>query len=333
MQEVRAAIQPANAFRDALPVTRTMPATGPILVAGSRGRVARFLAEEGASLGLPVRALGRPDLDIEDSESIARVLASLAPRAIINAAGCVVVDEAERNPASAFAINRDAAAGLARAAAHAGIPFLHVSSDYVFDGHKRAPYLEDDPVHPLSVYGRSKAEGEQAVLAADPAAFVLRTSWVYGTYGTNFVTSMLRQAKSQEVVRVVSDQYGTPTAGPDLARAMLAMTTQLLEGGATPQEAGIYHVAGAGETTWLGFAEAIFETWARLGHRVPRIEPISVTDWPGPAQRPTYSCLDCSKVARAFGIRLPDWRARLEACVEQLHRAVQEGTSPELASA
>jgi dTDP-4-dehydrorhamnose reductase len=130
---------------------------------------------------------------------------------------------------------------------------------------------------------------------------------------------MLRQAKSQDVVRVVADQHGTPTAGPDLARAMLDMATQLLER-TSAAEPGIYHVAGAGETTWLGFAEAVFDSWARLGHRVPRIEPISVADWPGPAQRPRYSCLDCRKVERAFGVRLPDWRPRLEACMEQLHR-------------
>ena len=306
-----------------------MPANGPILVAGRSGRVARFLIEEAAALGLPARALGRPEFDIEDPGSIERVLASLAPRAIINAAGCVVVDEAERNPAAAFAINRDAAASLAHAAARAGIPFLHVSSDYVFDGAKMAPYREEDATRPLSVYGRSKAEGEQAVLAADPSAFILRTSWVYGTYGINFVTSMLRLAKAQDTVRVVSDQYGTPTAGPDLARAMLEMTTQLLAS-TGKQAPGIYHVAGAGETTWLGFAEAVFDSWARLGHRVPRIEPISVADWPGPAQRPTYSCLDCTKVARAFGIRLPDWRPRLEACMEQLHRGEQVSTSPEI---
>ena len=306
-----------------------MPANGPILVAGRSGRVARFLVEEAAALGVSVRALGRPELDIENPDSIERTLASLSPRAIINAAGCVVVDEAERNPGAAFAINRDAAASLARAAAGAAIPFLHVSSDYVFDGAKMAPYVEDDAAHPLSVYGRSKAEGEQAVLAAHPSAFILRTSWVYGTYGTNFVTSMLRLAKAQDVVRVVADQYGTPTAGPDLARAMLGMTTQLLARSGK-QEPGIYHVAGAGETTWLGFAEAVFESWARLGHRVPRIEPISVADWPGPAQRPTYSCLDCTKVERAFGIRLPEWRPRLEVCMEQLHQAEQSGASEKL---
>jgi dTDP-4-dehydrorhamnose reductase len=282
--------------------------------------VARFLTEEAAALGLPLRALGRPDFDIGDAACIERVLANAAPRAIINAAGCVVVDDAERNPAAAFAINRDGAANLAAAAARHGIPLLHVSSDYVFDGSKMAPYLEDDATHPLSAYGRSKAAGEQAVLAAHPSAFIVRTSWVYGPFGTNFVTSMLRLAKSQEVVRVVADQYGTPTAGADLARALIDMTVQLLgnEGRHSP---GIYHVAGAGETTWLGFAQAIFAGWARRGHKIPRIEPISVADWPGPAQRPRYSCLDCSKVERAFGIKLPYWEDRLDACVEGLHRS------------
>jgi len=296
-----------------------MAATGPILVAGRSGRVARFLVEEAAHLGLPVRALGRPQLDIEDADCIARTLAAESPRAIINAAGCVVVDEAERNPQAAFAINRDGAANLAAAAARRDIPFLHVSSDYVFDGSKMAPYVEEDSPAPLSVYGRSKVAGEQAVMAAHPSAVIVRTSWVYGPYGTNFVTTMLRLAKSQEVVRVVADQYGTPTAGADLARALLAMTTQLLAADHA-RAAGTYHVAGVGETTWLGFAEAIFARWARAGHRIPRIEPISLADWPGPAQRPRYSCLDCSKVDRVFGVRLPEWQGQLERCVDRLHQ-------------
>jgi dTDP-4-dehydrorhamnose reductase len=297
-----------------------MAAAGPILVAGRSGRLARFLVEAADRLDLPVRALGRPQLDIENPDSVKHVLAAETPRAIINAAGCVVVDEAERNPRAAFAVNRDGAAHLAAAAALHDIPFVHVSSDYVFDGAKMAPYVEDDPPAPLSVYGRSKVAGEQAVMAANPAAVVVRTSWVYGPYGTNFVTTMLRLAKSQEVVRVVADQYGTPTAGADLARALLAMAHQLV-GGNDKTKAGVYHVAGSGETTWLGFAEAIFSDWARRGHRVPKIEPISLADWPGPAQRPRYSCLDCTKVERVFGVRLSDWRERLDECLERLHRA------------
>src|SRR4051794_13660832 len=156
-----------------------------ILIAGRSGRVAHDLVVEADRLGLPVKAVGRPALDIEDADSIARVIAAEAPRAIINAAGLVAVDEAERNPDRAFALNRDGAARLAAAAAGARIPFLHLSSDYVFDGGKGAPYNELDPVVPLSVYGRSKAEGEDAVLVANPNAIVVRTSWVFGGTGSN----------------------------------------------------------------------------------------------------------------------------------------------------
>lgn len=288
-----------------------------ILIAGHSGRVARDLVAEARRAGLPVRAVGRPELDIEDADSIARVIAAEAPRAIINAAGLVAVDEAERNPERAFALNRDGAARLATVAASAGIPFLHLSSDYVFDGGKGAPYTEDDPVVPLSVYGRSKAEGEEAVLAANRAALVVRTSWVFGATGSNFLTTMLRLAETQEVVRVVADQRGTPTASFDLARALLAMTLRLLQ---TPDQVspGLYHVAGSGETTWYGFAEAIFAGWARRGRRVPRLEAISAADWSGPARRPSDSRLDCEKLARAFAIRLLDWHDALETSLDTL---------------
>jgi len=294
-----------------------MAKLGPILIAGKSGRVASDLVEEAARLGVTVRALGRPTLDIADPDSVARVMAAERPRAIVNAAGHVFVDEVEQSPDLAFAVNRDGAARLAAAAARAGVPFLQVSSDYVFDGSKRTPYLEDDVPAPLSVYGRSKAEGEQAVLDAHPSACVVRTSWVYGPHGKNFLTTMLNLAETQEVVRVVADQYGTPTAGADLARALLTMVLQALKdpAGVAP---GIYHVAGSGETTWFGFAEAIFSGWARRGKRVPAVEPISLSDWHGPAQRPRYSRLACDKAEEVFGIRLPDWRDSLELCLENL---------------
>ena len=203
---------------------------GPILIVGKRGRVAQDLLAEAARTGLPVRALGRPEIDITDPDTIARAIAADAPRAIVNAAAVGTFEDAERDPDRAFALNRDGAAHLAAAARRAGIPFLHLSSDYVFDGSKRAPYVEDDPRAPLSVYGRSKAEGEQAVLDAYPSALVVRTSWVYGPHGANFLTAMLRLADTQDVVRVVADQYGTPTAGADLARALFHIVARLSDG-------------------------------------------------------------------------------------------------------
>jgi dTDP-4-dehydrorhamnose reductase len=298
-----------------------MGTSGPILIAGRRGRIAHDLIEQAPRLGLPVQALGRPCLDIEDADSIARAIDSTEPCAIVNAAGYVAVDEAERDPDRAFALNRDGAARLAAAAV--GIPFVHLSTDYVFDGSKRAPYEEDDAPAPLSVYGRSKAAGEEAVLEGNPAALVVRTSWVYSAHGANFLTTMLRLAESQDKVRVVVDQYGSPTAGAELAHALLAMTQRLLDdpAGIAP---GIYHVAGTGETTWYGFAEAIFAGWARRGHRVPRSEPISAAEWPGAARRPRDSRLDCGKLKRVFGITLPDWKLSLEACLD----SVSAGSKP-----
>src|SRR5262245_24549756 len=180
-----------------------MGKSGPILIAGRRGRIAHDPIGQAPCRGLPVLALGRPSLDIEDADSIARAIDDVQPRAIVNAAGYVSVDEAERDPALAFALNRDGAARLAAAAA--GIPFVHLSTDYVFDGSKHAPYVEDDAPAPLSVYGRSKAAGEEAVLERNPAALVVRTSWVYSAHGANFLTTMLQLAQSQDKVRVVAD--------------------------------------------------------------------------------------------------------------------------------
>jgi dTDP-4-dehydrorhamnose reductase len=292
---------------------------GPILIAGKRGRVAQDLVAQAQRLGIEVRALGRRELDVENPETIARVIAAQAPRAIINAAAVGSFDEAERDPGRAFALNRDGAGHLAAAARRAGVPFLHLSSDYVFDGAKRAPYVEDDPVVPLSRYGRSKAEGEQAVLDAAPSALIVRTSWVYGPHGANFLTAMLRHAETQDETRVVADQYGTPTAGADLARALFGIVERLTEERAAVAP-GIYHVAGTGVTSWLGFAEAIFAGWARRGHRVPRIVPIRLADWTSTAPRPHYSALDSGKVARVFGIRMPRWEESLEECLELLDR-------------
>lgn len=296
-----------------------MPDSRSILIAGKRGRVAQDLVGEAQRLGFPVQALGRPELDIEKPETIARVIAAETPRAIVNAAAVGGFDEADRDPARAFALNRDGAAHLAAAARRAGVPFLHLSSDYVFDGAKRAPYVEDDAVAPLSLYGRSKAEGEQAVREANPLALIVRTSWVYGPHGANFLTAMLRLAETEDEVRVVADQYGTPTFGADLARALFAIVARLTDERADVAP-GIYHVAGTGVTSWLGFAEGIFTGWARRGHRVPRIVPIGLADWTSAEPRPHYSALDSGKVAREFGIRMPRWEESLERCLDALNR-------------
>jgi len=253
---------------------------------------------------------------------VAPIVASYAPCAVVNAAAYTAVDKAEAEPALAMGVNRDGAGALAAAAARLGVPFIHVSTDYVFDGRKDAPYREEDAPCPLGAYGRSKLEGEAAVRAAWPAAVILRTSWVYSPFGQNFVTTMLRLATTREKVQVVDDQYGAPTAAGDLAAAILdlaeRLTTQRMDHG------GVYHLAASGETTWHGFAGAIFAGWARRRHRVPVLAPITTAQYPTPAQRPANSRLDCGKIARVFGLRLPPWQTSLERCLDQLASAQAE---------
>jgi dTDP-4-dehydrorhamnose reductase len=218
-----------------------------------------------------------------------------------------------------MAVNRDGAGALATAAARQKIPFIHVSTDYVFDGRKDAPYREDDIPCPLGAYGRSKLAGEAAVQAACPAAVILRTSWIYSPFGQNFVRTMLRLAQSSESVQVVDDQHGAPTAAADLAGAILDLIERLAAKNPGGRESGgIYHLANAGETTWHGFAAAIFAGWSRRGHRVPTLEPITTAQYPTPARRPHNSRLDCSKIAHVFGLRLPPWQDSLERCLDEL---------------
>jgi dTDP-4-dehydrorhamnose reductase len=302
-----------------------MPGAEPILVAGKSGQLARCLAAEARRRGLALVAMGRPALDLTDAGSAARAVEAHAPYAIVNAAAYTAVDKAEAEPALAMAINRDGAGVLAAAAARLGVPFIHISTDYVFDGRKATPYREDDAPAPLGVYGRSKLEGEATVLAACPAAVILRTSWVYGPFGQNFVATMLRLAETRETVNVVDDQHGAPTAAADLASAILDLVQRLAAQHARGrQTGGIYHLAAEGETTWYRFAAAIFANWSRRGRRVPRLEPIATAQYPTPARRPANSRLDCSKVARVFGLRLPPWQTSLERCLDELARARAE---------
>ncbi|MGE0676212.1 dTDP-4-dehydrorhamnose reductase [Pseudolabrys sp.] len=292
-----------------------MNKSGPILVVGREGQVARCLAERAAARGADLVLRGRPDLDLINPASVDAAVAAVRPRAIVNAAAFTAVDKAESEEASAFAVNETGAWLLATAAARIGVPFVHLSTDYVFDGRKPSPYVEDDATAPLGAYGRSKLAGEVAVRAAYPAANILRTAWVYSAGGTNFVRTMLRLAAERPVVRVVDDQTGNPTSALDLADAILTV----LEG---PKRGGkLYHVAGRGETTWYGFAKAIFDGWARRGRAVPQLEAITTAEYKTAAPRPANSRLDCAKIERELGIRLPDWQTSLEACLDRLAEA------------
>jgi dTDP-4-dehydrorhamnose reductase len=262
-------------------------------------------------------------LDLTMHSAVSRAVEAAAPSAIINAAAYTAVDQAESDEALAFSINRDGAAALAAAAARRDIPFVHISTDYVFDGTKQSEYDEADSPEPLNVYGSSKLAGEAAVLSAHPFAIVIRSAWVHSAYGSNFVRTMKRLSEGRPVARVVDDQRGNPTSALDLAAALLRIV-QLSQAVDRSAIAGVYHVVGDGEATWHSFAAAIFEGLSRRGRQVPRLEAIRTEEYPTPARRPRNSCLNSSKAERVLGIRLPPWRRSLELCLDQL---VAEGGS------
>ena len=278
-----------------------------ILVTGGSGQLAQALALAG---GQRVRVVGRPDFDFDAPAGIAELLDAARPDIVVNAAAYTAVDRAESEPAAAARANCDGPEQLARWCSRAGVPLIHVSTDYVFDGAKGAPYVEDDPTNPTGVYGRSKRDGENAVLASGGLSVVVRTSWVYAATGKNFVLSMLAAARQRPALRVVADQIGCPTAAPDLAQALLAIA-QRLRDDAKPAPGGLYHAAGTGSTSWHGLAVEALRL-ARLGTPV---EPIATADWPTPARRPADSRLDCGKLETVFGLRLPPWPQSLAAVV------------------
>lgn len=258
--------------------------------------------------------LGRPDLDLADAQSAAELVSSTAADVIINTAAYTAVDKAEAEPERAFAVNRHGAAAIARVAAARTIPLLHISTDYVFDGRKSAPYVESDATHPLNVYGQSKRAGEEAVLAAHPGALVVRTAWLYSPFGGNFLKTMLRAGAERPLLRVVDDQIGSPTSALDLAAALLDAARQLRRGA----PGGIYHLAAAGCTSWHGFAKEIFSTSRKHGGPQPQLDAIRTADYPTAAARPCYSVLDSSAFAQRFGIALPHWTQSVPAIVERV---------------
>jgi len=295
-----------------------MAGAATILVAGKSGQLAQSLLELAADdRNLRIVAAGRPELDIEQPASIEQVVSSVAPAVIINAAAYTAVDKAELEPERCFAVNCNAAAQLAAAAWRLRVPFIHISSDYVFDGEKPTPYVEDDATAPLGVYGQSKLEGERAVLSAHPLAVTLRTSWVYSAFGSNFVKTMLQLAKSQPLVRVVDDQQGCPTSAHDLAVALLRIASELVAG-PSDVSAGLYHLSGSGRTTWHALAAEVFARAKARGWPVPQLEAIATADYPTRARRPRNSSLDCAKINRAFGVALPPWSASVRMCVDRL---------------
>ena len=279
-----------------------------ILVTGGSGQVARAL--EALAGNRPVRRVGRPEFDFDHPETVLTTLGSARPSIVINAAAWTAVDAAETNAEAAARANRDGPALIAQYCAEHEVPLVQISTDYVFNGAKGTPYLETDAPNPIGVYGATKRAGEQAVLATCPRALVVRTSWVYAATGRNFVLTLLNAAKKTNRLRVVADQRGSPTAAPALATALLNIADAIADGWRN-EYAGLYHACGTGDTTWHGLATALFEEAARHGVAGPALEPITTADWPTPVRRPADSRLDCGRLARVFGIFLPDWRESL----------------------
>ncbi len=287
----------------------------PILITGGSGQVAQALFTLAARNDVAAKLVGRPDFDFDDPTTIEGCLDVIRPWLVVNAAAYTGVDAAESDADAADRANHQGPARLAALCARTGTKLIHISTDYVFDGLKGAPYVEEDATAPTGVYGATKLAGERAVLAAGGENLVLRTSWVYSATGRNFVRSMLNAAQKTGRLRVVADQVGCPTSAADLASTILNLAGQLREGGWHDSHGGIFHAAGTGFTTWHGLAEAVFEEAVRHGRPAPEVEPIATADWPTPAARPPDSRLDCSRLARIFGQSLPPWRSGLSRTI------------------
>ncbi|MDI4658718.1 dTDP-4-dehydrorhamnose reductase [Xanthobacter autotrophicus] len=286
-----------------------------ILLFGAGGQLGREVTGLAAACGIDLVGLGHDALDIADPVAVARAIEAVRPDALINAAAYTAVDKAETEPELAARINAFAPGLIAERCARYRTPLVQVSTDYVFDGTKTGAYVEADPIAPLGVYGRTKAAGEAAVRAASERHVIVRTSWVYGAHGNNFLKTMLRLAAEQDLLKVVSDQRGCPTATRDLAEAVLAAADAAARGDA---RWGTYHFAGTGATSWHGFASAIVAAAAGHTGRKPQISPITTADYPTPAKRPKNSELASDLFERSFGVRALPWEQRVSEVVDAL---------------
>jgi dTDP-4-dehydrorhamnose reductase len=290
-----------------------------LFVIGGEGQVARSLREVASGNDDIVFGFGaRPDLDLLRPASIAKALADFRPDLIVNPAAYTAVDKAESEPDLAFALNRDGARAVAAAAADRGVPVIHLSTDYVFDGKKKESYSEADPVGPQGVYGRSKLEGELAVAEANPRHIVLRTAWVYAPFGSNFVRTMLRLTAERDRLRVVDDQVGCPTYAADVAGAIIAIARKWADSDWHSKYAGVTHIAGPDVRTWCGFAREIVQGAAERGGRLIPVDPIATSDYPTPATRPANSCLSSERLEAVFGVRLQPLKSSLADCLDRL---------------
>ncbi len=288
-----------------------------IFITGGEGQLGTELIAQAASHHIEVLAPPLARMDLTRPEQIDRFWNEFRPAAVINAAAYTAVDRAESEPELAFAVNAEAPARIAQRCAREQIPLIHISTDYVFDGLKGTPYLEEDPVTPLGIYGRSKAEGEDAVRTRVGQHLIVRTAWLYSAHGANFVKTVMRLVAERDELRVVDDQFGCPTSAADLAEAVLHLAGRLITGAAISW--GTYHYCGNGVTSWYGLARHVLETLVSRGRIASfRLLPITTAEYPTPARRPPYSVLDCRRIESAFGLLRPPWRQSVEKTVDRL---------------
>jgi dTDP-4-dehydrorhamnose reductase len=288
-----------------------------ILCIGKSGQVAQALAERTAFAGVDCVCLGRPELDLLSVENIEAAFGDTHPTIVVNAAAYTNVDGAESDQATAFAVNADAVGQLAEHCANRGLPLVHLSTDYVFDGSGAEPFLETDPTDPLNTYGASKLAGEMAIREALSQHVILRTAWVYSSFGRNFVKTMLRLGEEQGEATVVDDQIGAPTSALDIADTILLIARQI-EAGSEPEKCGTYHYAASGEASWADVAALIFEIYEKRHGCKIKLKRIPSSDYATPARRPLNSRLNTNKITETFGVVPKDWKLSLEATVERL---------------
>jgi dTDP-4-dehydrorhamnose reductase len=286
-----------------------------LLLFGAGGQVGQDIIARGGASGIEVAARARAQADIADADAVEQALRQARPQIVVNAAAYTKVDKAESERDEAFRVNATGPGLIAAACAAVGIPLIHLSTDYVFDGTKTTPYVESDPTAPLGVYGASKLAGEEAVWTRHKKHLILRTSWVYGKFGANFLKTVLRLAGERDELRIVADQHGSPTSTADIADAILALTPRLLAGDG---HWGTYHFTGDGETNWCQFADEILsrrEKW--LGSR-PKLTPITTAEYPTPARRPANSVLDNALFRTTFRFGAKPWRQSVSDAVDAL---------------
>lgn len=287
-----------------------------LAVTGTQGQVARALKAK-ATQDCEIILLGRPDLDLKDPLSVQDCLRRAMPDVIVSAAAYTAVDKAEVEQNEAFAVNSTGASAVATAAASLNVPVIHLSTDYVFDGLKTAPYVETDPTGPATVYGRSKLDGEREVARITPNHVILRTAWVYSEYGHNFIKTMLRLGETRDIISVVGDQMGCPTSADDIALAVLSAARRLLQDPSSDLR-GIFHLAGTGETSWAGLAKHVFSIVEEMTDKKISIQDITTKDYPTAASRPANSRLNCEKFEQRYHQHMPLWQVSTRKTVLNL---------------